>query len=193
MNSVKTRVLKRKRHLRFFPFGRTCDPVKRALQTLDYDFSHFQLDHFTTHIAKQRNRPLHIVQIPLASTLFGVWIPAEIADYIFVNATLPLMHQTHIVLHEIAHMLLGHALRRINDVLPLELIAQLGDGEIRGRLRVAPKGRQVSDNEEDESERFVYAIQRRLMRANRLTALTSESSSIPRLRPITDVMGYTRS
>ena len=183
----------RVRHLQYFAFARTSDPVKRALASLDYDFNHFQLDHFAAHIAKQRNRPLHILTVPFASTLFGVWIPAEIADYIFVNATLPVMHQTHIALHEIAHMLLGHRLRRVDDVLPRDLVAQLGDGTITGRLRVAPKGRQDPDSEEYESERFVYAIQKRIVRAKRLTALTGESSSIPSLKPITDMMGYTRS
>ncbi len=192
VNLVNKRV-KRLSRLQYFAFARKSDPVKRALASLDYDFNHFQLDHFAAHIAKQGNRPLHILKVPFVSTLFGVWIPAEIADYIFVNSTLPLMHQTHIALHEIAHLLLGHTLRRVDDVLPRELLLQLGDGTITGRLRVAPKGRQETDSEEYESERLVYAIQKRIVGARRLTVLTGESSSIPSLKPITDMMGYTRS
>ena len=169
------------------------DKVQHVLDALAYDFNQFELSHFVKHIAAYRGKPIQLVPFPFTPTLFGVWVLGEMSDYIFFNALVQPIHQTHIILHETAHMLLNHQRRRIEDVLPPELLRELGANGVMGRLRVAPTSDIHADEEEQESERFVYLIQRQLMHANRLAELTGESSSIPRLKPITDAMGYTRS
>jgi hypothetical protein len=62
-------------------------------------------------IAAQRGRPLHLHSVPGISGTdapCGVWIATEKADHIFHEAATSPLHQNHIILHEIAHMLLGH-------------------------------------------------------------------------------------
>ena len=165
------------------------DRVQEALDALGYDFSQFELAHFVSHIVGLRQKPIQIIQLPLTAALFGVWVSAAQQDYIFCNMRLQPIHQTHVILHEIAHMLLNHRRQRIDHVLPLDLLRELGQ-DASGRLRVAPDRDQRSDAEEQESERFVYLIQRQVVRARRLAELTGESSSIPALKPITDAMGF---
>ncbi|MDX2137271.1 MAG: hypothetical protein SF123_04190 [Chloroflexota bacterium] len=167
------------------------DVVRDVLDALQYDFNEFELTHFANHIADHRRKPIAIISLAMTSTLHGIWIPAQTHDYIFCNALLQPVHRTHVVLHELAHLMLGHGLQPIREVLPPSLIQELGGENTLGRLRAAPTNDAHADDEERESERFVYLIQRKLVRVNRLAELTRESSSIPGLKPITDAMGYT--
>lgn len=192
MNFVKI-LRMRIRNLRFSTTEPEKDRVQTLLDQLHYDFNHFQLDHFIDHIAAQRRKPIVCLAMPLDPTLFGVWISGSGQEYIFYNAFVQPIHQVHIVLHEIGHMLLDHQKRPIASILPPQMIAQLNMQGLAGRARFAPSDGVHEDVEEQESERFVYLVQRYTMCANRLTELTGESSSIERLKPITDTMGYTRS
>lgn len=191
MKFVKTFVMKRKTQLESPKTSNKGDTVQDVLDALAYNFSQFKLHHFVDHIAQIHNRRIFVVPFPFTSTIFGVWVHATIGDYILCNNTLQPIHQTHIVLHEIAHILLEHRRQRIDDVLPPELLQQIGESNVMGRLRVAQVMKNCHNEEEEESELFVYLIQRQLMQANRLAELTGESSSIPQLKPITDAMGYT--
>lgn len=69
----------------------------------------FDLDQFLAQLAARRNR--RIVLRPFApgpGTPCGLWIATADADYVFHAAGTTPWHQTHIKMHEIAHMLLGH-------------------------------------------------------------------------------------
>ena len=169
----------------------TSRKVQRTLANLKYDFSHFELTHFVDHVARYRAKPIRLLPFAFTGSIFGVWVPAPYHDYIFYSNRVHRIHQVHIVLHEIAHILLDHRRQRIDDVLPPELLRQLDRVELIGRLRVPPSAEVHGDEEEQESEQFVFLIQKQLVKARRLAELTGESSSIPGLKPITDTMGYT--
>ncbi len=73
----------------------------------------FTIEKLCQSIASRRGRPIHIhaIEHKGASNKLpcGAWIALENADHIFVeNATSPL-HRSHIILHELCHMLLGHS------------------------------------------------------------------------------------
>lgn len=71
----------------------------------------FDLDAFCAHIAAQRGRPLRLVPlegVPDAATPCGVWVATHSADLIFYEPATSSVHKLHIVLHEVAHLLLGH-------------------------------------------------------------------------------------
>jgi hypothetical protein len=191
MNFVKHTVRMRTRELHFRKPMRDGSRVQTILDALAYPFNHFQIDHFIAHIANYRNKPILALPLPLNRTLYGVWIPAQKRDYIFCNDSLQPIHQTHVFLHEIAHMLLEHRLHRVDTVLPPDLHDHLGGQYLLGRMRIAPNDVLVKNDEEQESEQFVYLIQKQLVRAHRLAELTRESTSIEQLKPITDAMGYT--
>ncbi|MER7759758.1 hypothetical protein [Streptomyces sp. NPDC097619] len=71
----------------------------------------FELGAFCDLIAERRGRPLVLLPLegPGSEDLpCGVWLGLDSADLVFYDATAPEILRVHIVLHEIAHMLLGH-------------------------------------------------------------------------------------
>jgi hypothetical protein len=71
----------------------------------------FDLTVFRDRIARRRGRPVHLHPLPAdadAGTPCGVCLTTDDADHIFhVPGTSPL-HQQHIILHELGHLLCDH-------------------------------------------------------------------------------------
>jgi hypothetical protein len=77
--------------------------------TLDYDFPRFSLPDFIRWLEAQRNgRPILLMARTLPPSLSGAWLAAEDRDYIFYDDGTLLLHQQHIQLHELSHLLCGH-------------------------------------------------------------------------------------
>ncbi|MEV6651990.1 hypothetical protein [Streptomyces sp. NPDC051219] len=71
----------------------------------------FDLDVLCARIAAQRGRPLRLVALegaPDGSMPCGVWVATSTADLIFYEPATSALHKLQIVLHELAHLLLGH-------------------------------------------------------------------------------------
>ncbi|MEU9106012.1 hypothetical protein AB0D54_16920 [Streptomyces xanthophaeus] len=68
-------------------------------------------------ISERRGRPLHLLPLPEAvgaeAGVCGLWLGLGDADVVFYEAATSRVHQTHIILHELAHMLLDHG--RLGD------------------------------------------------------------------------------
>lgn len=63
-------------------------------------------------LSEERRRPLHLCAIPgpaLPSRPCGLWVATAEGDWIFVERGTSPLHRQHIVLHELAHMICGHA------------------------------------------------------------------------------------
>ncbi|MFE9253901.1 hypothetical protein [Streptomyces sp. NPDC006879] len=71
----------------------------------------FDLTSLCESIAAQRDRPLRLVELagaPHSSMPCGVLVATETADLIFYEPATSALHRLQIVLHELAHLLLGH-------------------------------------------------------------------------------------
>lgn len=70
----------------------------------------FDLTAFCVALAEQRGRPIRLLPFERydADAPSGLWVQAEDADYIYFENDTTRLHQQHIVLHEIGHMLAGH-------------------------------------------------------------------------------------
>ena len=69
----------------------------------------FDLSQFVAGLERQRGRPIGLHSFSFGpGGLCGLWIGTAEADYIYHEAGTTPFHATHIALHEIAHMLLGH-------------------------------------------------------------------------------------
>lgn len=69
----------------------------------------FDLGLFVTWLGHRRGRIIRLRSFrPGADMPCGLWIGTAEADFIYYEAATTSFHQTHIVMHEIAHMLLGH-------------------------------------------------------------------------------------
>ena len=150
--------------------------IKTAINQLEYDFDDFSLEHFIFHVKKLRQREIILLPTVLAFEISALWVKREIEDYIFYNTAQHDIHQTHSILHEIAHIVLDHSCVPVNDILPKELLAMLQNGKIMGRPRM-PKTLLQDDPEEQAAESFVYLIQEQIIDTNRLEHLTTQGSS----------------
>lgn len=125
----------------------------------------FSVEELVGRIAAVRERPilLRAVELP-ADGPSGMWIATRSADHIcFATGTSPL-HQEHIVLHELGHLLCGHESRQPDpDTMLRFLMPSLDPAVVRSVL-----GRTAySDPEERQAEMFAMLV---LERADRLPA-----------------------
>lgn len=71
----------------------------------------FSIPALCRRLEDQRGRVLHLHPLPpeaATSGACGLVITTSIADHIFYERRTSTLHQEHIVLHEIAHLLFGH-------------------------------------------------------------------------------------
>ncbi|WP_203784221.1 hypothetical protein [Paractinoplanes rishiriensis] len=71
----------------------------------------FDLDAFCGEVSRRRGRPLIRRPVPglSADAPCGLWIGTDRADHVFYDPGTSPLHAEHIVLHELAHILCGHA------------------------------------------------------------------------------------
>ncbi|MGW1763778.1 hypothetical protein ACWCQL_06780 [Streptomyces sp. NPDC002073] len=76
------------------------------------DLSHpFSLEGLCARIAEQRGRPIRLHPLPreaAESGVCGLWVGTAAVDYVFYEAQTSRLHQEHIVLHELGHILFDH-------------------------------------------------------------------------------------
>ncbi|GJF32595.1 hypothetical protein KNE206_52950 [Kitasatospora sp. NE20-6] len=72
----------------------------------------FSIEQFCANIAAARGRPIEIHSMEVgkkaATAPCGLWIAFKKVDVIFVEEATSPLHRSHIILHELCHMLLGH-------------------------------------------------------------------------------------
>lgn len=85
----------------------------------------FDLEVFCREVARRRGRPLELHPVSRATAdPCGMWIATGPADHVWYEQGTSPLHQRHIVVHELAHMLLGHE-RGENAVVSPELLPGL--------------------------------------------------------------------
>ncbi|MGG8408926.1 hypothetical protein ACM614_21220 [Streptomyces sp. 12297] len=92
-----------------------------------FTLSHpFEVEELCSAIAAERGRPLHLLPMPAAmpagAGVCGMWVSFGTSDHVYYNVVTSRPHQTHIVLHELAHILLDH---REPTAPEPEMLAQL--------------------------------------------------------------------
>lgn len=86
-----------------------CEAKLRAL-TLPRPFA---LDSFCEMLARRRGRPLRLLPMPgVNAAPCGLWVSTDETDYVFHQVATTPLHQEHIILHELAHMIFDHAALR---------------------------------------------------------------------------------
>ncbi|MCK6580613.1 MAG: hypothetical protein L6Q98_21185 [Anaerolineae bacterium] len=169
------------------------DAVRRVdavIDALDYDFRLFEVDHFLKHLRERRSRPLHLFRYPLEPELFAFWLRQDEADFIFVNRTLHWVHTVHCLLHEIAHVVLGHRGQDISKAIDPAILQEFGIEIALGHFRRGRRSEMSDPGQEQEAELFVSAIQGRLNQVQRLSELYGNPTSIAELRPFVDALGF---
>jgi Zn-dependent peptidase ImmA (M78 family) len=140
--------------------------MQKLLDELDYDFHGFTLQSFTTWLEQRRGRKIEYHRRAMLSPrLHGSWLAGEDRDFVFYEANTIPIHQLHICLHELGHMICGHSTVTIGrDATPSDLEHVL--------LRSFH-----SDEEEKEAEALTELIQNRILRYHKLDELVAGTAT----------------
>lgn len=128
-------------------------------------------------LGSRRGRPVELVEMTLPpGAPSGLWLSTGERDYIvYEHATSPL-HQEHIILHELSHMLCGHTSASTlgEEQHASRLFPQLDPGMIR---RVLGRDGYPSE-EEQEAEMLASMILRRAERYRRAPRVTDSAAAV---------------
>src|SRR5437660_12929755 len=84
---------------------RRCEALVRALEMP----APFDMRALCRNVSKRTGRPIRLEPVSLPSDgPCGLWICAATADYIFFEKQTSLLHQEHIIAHELGHLLRDH-------------------------------------------------------------------------------------
>ncbi|GAA3991503.1 hypothetical protein GCM10022247_07940 [Allokutzneria multivorans] len=123
----------------------------------------FDIGVFVETLAAQRGRPIELVELPSRpATPCGVLAATDRADYIFYAADTSALHQEHILVHELGHLLCGHVGDEVvDDAISAALTPNLSPELVRRVL-----GRtSYSEEKEQEAELFASLVLHRARRA----------------------------
>lgn len=121
----------------------------------------FDVQIFTATVADRRGRPIVLQPMALRGEPFGAWIEEPSVDVVFYEQRTTPLHQQHIILHELGHILCGH---RGIDADELTPSPSLGTGRSSERLRASRGGRYTAA-EEREAEMIATLILTRVTAA----------------------------
>lgn len=122
-----------------------------------------QVARYRNHAIKLEPRPAHLM---LKTGGCGLWLAGNEYDYIFYDMDTALVHQHHIILHEISHMLLGHRTYHVGlDSSVLELICMRDVLDHRRR------------KEETEAEGLASLMHKAIIQQIRLHNLDNEQAT----------------
>lgn len=134
----------------------------------------------------RRGRPIELVPISadITSGPCGTLISTDTTDYVFYTIATPVLHQQHIVLHELGHLLCGHSggcalqqsvVGKFLPNLPVELVR-----------RVLARST-YDETEEREAELFASLVLHRVGRSGPATgAGGADAAGLARLRSAFD-------
>jgi len=162
--------------------------AEKILKELCYDFNTFTIEGFIAFAGETKGREIITIPWSMPPTLFGAWMSddEETREYIFYRDNVPQIHQVHIQLHELSHLLLGHPTLHINrnkiaEVLERKTSLPFGD---LPRLRSSDK-----TDLEVQAETLAALIQREVIQNSNLNSLINDLSSEGKLVHFLKTMG----
>lgn len=141
-------------------------------------------------IAQRRGRPIQLIAMDGRQGPSGLWVATPTTDYLaYATATSPL-HQDHIVLHELGHLLCGHAAVALPGDAHDSLLPSLDATTVRRVLARTSYGA----DQEREAETVASLIHGRAQRAQRAprSRERGEIDGAPAIQRIETVLQGTR-
>lgn len=164
--------------MRYRDLHRECDrQVRRVVREVGIPRP-FVLDEFLDRFAEWRGRRIDLLPYDhVLGGACGIWLGFADFDVIAYTRTTPL-HEEHIILHEVGHMLCGHqGVGGVGDDLIQLLMPDLDPAMVRGVLGRAS----YSDAEEQEAELIATLILKRVADHRPGTRRSSTPDSAPGL------------
>ncbi|MER6359486.1 hypothetical protein [Kitasatospora sp. NPDC001527] len=130
-------------------FKAQCDGLIRQLDVT----GQFTVESLADAVARWRGRPLRLIPLPRADTggsgICGVWIALADVDHVYYSVVTSPVHQAHIVLHELAHILLDHRQDGEPDHDALRRLFPDLDPAMAARLLARDRTRTTTDQEQE--------------------------------------------
>ncbi|MGF1425076.1 hypothetical protein [Kitasatospora sp. LaBMicrA B282] len=147
-----------------------------------------EIEALCASVAEQRGRPLRLIPLPSAagvrSSICGMWLAFPNADQVYYTPVTSPLHQTHIILHELAHMLLDH--QQNSAAAPEALSRLFPDLDPAMAARLLARGRsEATDRQEQEAELLASLIWQRFT----ATPVAGETASPEAADTLARVMG----
>jgi hypothetical protein len=134
---------------------RRCQSRLHALQLPDQ----VELSALLARLMAIRGRPIVLRPITRRPGPCGLWAALPARDYVFYEADTSPLHQVHIILHELAHLIWGH---RSAYVLDLELLQSVLPDIEPGVLETVLRRAHYETIEEQEAEVLASLVLRRM-------------------------------
>jgi hypothetical protein len=132
----------------------------------------FELPTFVAYIASLRGRQISVRPFRAGPDgMCGAWIRARSADYIYHDDQTTALHRAHIVLHELAHMLLGHKGTGSSLLSELRHLIALGAADAMKGAEPEPGGSYTSAEEREAEMLGSMILERASRQPTRLPAL----------------------
>lgn len=127
--------------------------MNRILDSLNYNFSDFNVPGFVQHLESIKQKSFHFVPCKLVQYgVFGMWITSDRDELFFYERATVLAHRIHIIMHEIGHMLCGHQ-TEYRTPKQVTNILQSSQFDLLGVCRQNQKGRNGEiDDKEQQAE-----------------------------------------
>lgn len=125
----------------------------------------FDIHVFCQSVAAQRDRPIRLFSVPGMAheehSPYGLWLAYEDEDRVYVPEDTSAFHRTHIILHEIAHMLCEHNPDRVMDAAVIRrVVPDVGEAALRHMF----SRHNYTSYEEREAETMATLIGHRIER-----------------------------
>ena len=144
------------------------------LSTLDLP-DPFSPEAFCRTLSEERHRPIILHPLHIGGGLYGAWVPTATTDLIFFEQDTSVLHQQHICLHELSHLICGHESEAAADARFASLLfPHLDPDAVRRMLKRAAH----SSDQELEAETLASLIWRK---THRYTVSTDVAPLVGRL------------
>lgn len=151
--------------------------MKAVLAELGYDFRQFTMDHFVAWVQERKRREIQFIPWHMPPGMFGLWMSdaEDPYEHVFFDSAAPPLHQVHIQLHELAHIICDHPTARLTQAEMEDLLRRaVSNPEILNEVLLrAPNQAEM----EKEAETLAALIQEQVIHHEHLQQLSVVVSS----------------
>ncbi|WP_295689329.1 hypothetical protein [uncultured Brevibacterium sp.] len=122
----------------------------------------FTLDDIVSAIEQRRDTTIKILEFPEIKPedgLFGIWLNTKFGDYVLHAPAPSELHRQQIILHELAHMILGHDLA-VGKSSASELFPDLPENAVVRTLARGHDDNQLERDAESLADRLAHSLRR---------------------------------
>jgi hypothetical protein len=150
---------------------RRCEARARSLRLPEP----FDVRLFADALATSRGRPIFLKPVVSQAGPWGLWAATSSADYIFFESDTTPLHQEHMILHELSHLICGHrSLSTMDPALREELFPDLSAKTLRRVL-----GRAAYTSADEQEAEFLASVLLERIASSRHSEMPLASAQAP--------------